>query len=103
MVIETLEPLDKKRKSFRLMNGVLVERTVEEVLPTLRQNYTNVFGISVPFCVLELFQSLFFFISFYLDWPYTGALRADFPREEQGNQRLPAEAQSPRQYPSPVN
>jgi prefoldin subunit 2 len=37
-VIETLDPLDDERKCFRLVNGVLVERTVKEVLPTLKTN-----------------------------------------------------------------
>lgn len=35
---ETLEPLPGDRKCFRLINGVLVERTVKEVLPALKTN-----------------------------------------------------------------
>ena len=35
---ETLQPLPKERKCFRLINGVLVERTIEEVLPALTTN-----------------------------------------------------------------
>ncbi|KAJ5654468.1 hypothetical protein N7490_001471 [Penicillium lividum] len=38
LVIETLNPLPQERKCFRMVNGVLVERTVEEVLPTLKTN-----------------------------------------------------------------
>ncbi|KAJ5929116.1 hypothetical protein N7454_006964 [Penicillium verhagenii] len=38
LVIETLSPLPQERKCFRMVNGVLVERTVEEVLPTLKTN-----------------------------------------------------------------
>jgi prefoldin subunit 2 len=38
LVAETLVPLPKDRKCFRLTNGVLVERTVEDVLPTLKTN-----------------------------------------------------------------
>lgn len=38
LVIKTLEPLDKQRKCFRLIGGVLVERTVEEVLPAVKQH-----------------------------------------------------------------
>ncbi|KAJ9661808.1 Cochaperone prefoldin complex subunit [Neophaeococcomyces mojaviensis] len=38
LVIETLEPLPGDRKCFRLINGVLVERTVKEVLPALKTN-----------------------------------------------------------------
>ena len=35
---ETLEPLPKDRRCFRLTNGVLVERTIEDVLPALKTN-----------------------------------------------------------------
>ncbi|KAJ5526809.1 uncharacterized protein N7484_009940 [Penicillium longicatenatum] len=38
LVIDTLKPLPQERKCFRMVNGVLVERTVEEVLPTLQTN-----------------------------------------------------------------
>ncbi|KAK5940567.1 Cochaperone prefoldin complex subunit [Knufia obscura] len=38
LVTETLEPLPGDRKCFRLINGVLVERTVKEVLPALKTN-----------------------------------------------------------------
>ncbi|KAB8073385.1 Prefoldin beta-like protein [Aspergillus leporis] len=38
LVIETLEPLPQERKCFRMVNGVLVERTVQDVLPTLKTN-----------------------------------------------------------------
>lgn len=37
-MIETLDPLDADRKCFRMVNGVLVERTVKDVLPTLKTN-----------------------------------------------------------------
>ena len=36
--METLTPLPSERKCFRMINGVLVERTVGEVLPTLQTN-----------------------------------------------------------------
>lgn len=35
---ETLQPLPKDRKCFRLINGVLVERTIDDVLPALNTN-----------------------------------------------------------------
>ena len=35
IVIETLEGVDGDRKCFRMVGGVLVERTVKEVLPAL--------------------------------------------------------------------
>ncbi|KAH1288285.1 hypothetical protein KXW28_008335 [Aspergillus fumigatus] len=38
LVIETLEPLPEDRKCFRMVNGVLVERTVKDVLPALKTN-----------------------------------------------------------------
>ncbi|KAH6606532.1 hypothetical protein Trco_005685 [Trichoderma cornu-damae] len=38
LVLETLEPLSGDRKCFRLINGVLVERTVKDVVPALRTN-----------------------------------------------------------------
>ncbi|KAL1952518.1 hypothetical protein VTO42DRAFT_5095 [Malbranchea cinnamomea] len=38
LVIETLEPLPPDRKCFRMINGVLVERTVKDVIPSLKTN-----------------------------------------------------------------
>lgn len=38
LVIETLEPLPLDRKCFRMVNGVLVERTVKDVIPSLKTN-----------------------------------------------------------------
>lgn len=38
LVLETLEPLPGDRKCFRMINGVLVERTVKDVVPALRTN-----------------------------------------------------------------
>ncbi|KAM4564161.1 prefoldin subunit 2 [Fundulus diaphanus] len=40
LVIETLKEVDPSRKCFRLIGGVLVERTVKEVLPALESNKT---------------------------------------------------------------
>jgi hypothetical protein len=39
LVTETLQPLPDNRKCFRLINGVLVERTVSDVLPALKTNW----------------------------------------------------------------
>lgn len=36
--METLEPLPADRRCFRMINGVLVERTVGEVVPALKTN-----------------------------------------------------------------
>jgi prefoldin subunit 2 len=41
LVIKTLTPLDKDRRAFRLVGGVLVERTVGEVLPSVLENRAN--------------------------------------------------------------
>jgi len=38
LVLETLAPLAGDRKCFRMINGVLVERTVKDVTPQLRTN-----------------------------------------------------------------
>ncbi|KAI1499139.1 Prefoldin beta-like protein [Biscogniauxia marginata] len=38
LVLDTLEPLSGDRKCFRMINGVLVERTVKDVIPALRTN-----------------------------------------------------------------
>jgi len=38
LVLETLEPLPGDRKCFRMINGVLVERTAKDVIPALRTN-----------------------------------------------------------------
>lgn len=38
IVLETLEPLPADRKCFRMINGVLVERTVKDVIPALKVN-----------------------------------------------------------------
>jgi prefoldin subunit 2 len=42
LVIETLKEVEKDRKCFRMIGGVLVERTVNEVLPALEQNREQV-------------------------------------------------------------
>lgn len=45
LVVDTLTKLDSGRKAFRLVGGVLVERTVGEVLPVVSQNFEGVSGI----------------------------------------------------------
>jgi prefoldin subunit 2 len=42
LVIDTLKEVEKERKCFRMIGGVLVERTVAEVLPALEQNKDQV-------------------------------------------------------------
>lgn len=41
LVVETLEPLEPTRKCHNLVGGVLVERTVAEVLPMIKQSLGN--------------------------------------------------------------
>ena len=38
LVLETLGPVSQERKCFRMINGVLVERTVKDVVPALQTN-----------------------------------------------------------------
>ncbi|KAK3329351.1 Prefoldin beta-like protein [Apodospora peruviana] len=38
LVLDTLQPLSGDRKCFRMINGVLVERTVSDVVPALQTN-----------------------------------------------------------------
>ena len=42
LVVETLKEVDQSRKCFRMVGGVLVERTVNEVLPALINNHQQV-------------------------------------------------------------
>ncbi|KAG0036110.1 hypothetical protein BGZ82_004693 [Podila clonocystis] len=42
LVVDTIAPLDGDRKCFRLVGGVLVERTVKEVLPALKTNQEGI-------------------------------------------------------------
>ena len=42
LVIETLKDVDDDRRCFRLVGGVLVERTVKDVLPALVNNKDQV-------------------------------------------------------------
>ena len=47
LVIETLKDLDPKRRCFRMVGGVLVERDVGSVLPGLRTNYEKMSEILI--------------------------------------------------------
>ena len=38
LVLKTLQPLDRRRRCFRQTGDVLVERTVEDVLPAVQMN-----------------------------------------------------------------
>jgi prefoldin subunit 2 len=38
LVIGAIEPLDPSRRCYRMIGGVLVERTIKEVLPAVKRN-----------------------------------------------------------------
>lgn len=38
LVINAIEPLDPSRRCYRMIGGVLVERTIKEVLPAVQRN-----------------------------------------------------------------
>jgi prefoldin subunit 2 len=42
LVIDSISPLEPERKCFRMVGGVLVERTIKEVLPALETNFNGV-------------------------------------------------------------
>lgn len=42
LVLEQLNKLEGDRRAYRLVGGVLVERTVAEVLPPVQQNYDGI-------------------------------------------------------------
>ncbi|WBW72662.1 prefoldin subunit Pfd2 [Schizosaccharomyces osmophilus] len=42
LVNETLKPLNKDRRCFRMIHGVLVEQTVETVMPALHTNQEGI-------------------------------------------------------------
>ncbi|GMN46701.1 hypothetical protein TIFTF001_015883 [Ficus carica] len=38
LVINAIQPLDQSRRCYRMIGGVLVERTIKEVLPAVQRN-----------------------------------------------------------------
>jgi prefoldin subunit 2 len=42
MVIDTLTPMEQNRKCWRMIGDILVERTVGEFLPAVKNNYDGV-------------------------------------------------------------
>ncbi|CAG8709660.1 1421_t:CDS:2, partial [Scutellospora calospora] len=53
-VIDTIAPLNGDRKCFRLVGGVLVERTVKDVLPALQTNHD---GVQIKSAIEQFVQS----------------------------------------------
>eukprot|EP00743_Colponemidia_sp_Colp-15_P001852 GILK01002019.1.p1 GENE.GILK01002019.1~~GILK01002019.1.p1 ORF type:complete len:161 (-),score=40.09 GILK01002019.1:49-486(-) len=45
LVLEAMEPMDSNRKCFRMVGGVLVERTVGEVRPAVAENRAKMEGV----------------------------------------------------------
>lgn len=45
LVIKTLKETDQERKCFRLVGGVLLEKTVKDVVPTLETSVQGVSGV----------------------------------------------------------
>ena len=58
LVIETLKEVEKDRKCFRMIGGVLVERTVNEVLPALETNKDQVWPFMNPLLEFLKFISI---------------------------------------------
>ncbi|CAG9460563.1 unnamed protein product [Pedinophyceae sp. YPF-701] len=48
-VLKVLAPMDKERKCCRLVSGVLVERTVGEVMPAVQKNHDMIQGAVAKF------------------------------------------------------
>uniref|UniRef100_A0A7S2XBN2 Prefoldin subunit 2 n=1 Tax=Lotharella oceanica TaxID=641309 RepID=A0A7S2XBN2_9EUKA len=42
LVVNTIKDLDPNRRCFRLIGGVLVERTIKEVLPAVKKNLEGI-------------------------------------------------------------
>ena len=73
-VIDAIGKLDPLRKCYRLVGGVLVERTVEDVLPAVTKNYESVrrvlgLGLSCLVICVELFQCCFIIHTSSNTWP----------------------------------
>lgn len=51
LVVKQLTPLDGGRRAFRLANGVLMERTVGEVLPELTNTAENVRACAIGWLI----------------------------------------------------
>ncbi|TPX67266.1 hypothetical protein SpCBS45565_g03902 [Spizellomyces sp. 'palustris'] len=45
LVVDTISPLEPERKCFRLVGGILVERTVQDVLPAVKTNMDGIQNI----------------------------------------------------------
>jgi|EP00624_Nannochloropsis_granulata_P000446 prefoldin subunit 2 len=87
LVIQQLTPLDPSRKAYRLVGGVLMERTVAEVLPILRETASKLRTI-VP----QLDEALVKKQKQTRDWREKYNIRAQSPKEIQAAQQKAAAA-----------
>jgi hypothetical protein len=55
LVIDSIAPLEPERKCFRMVGGVLVERTIKEVLPALETNHS---GVSISMTIIIICHQL---------------------------------------------
>lgn len=62
LVIDTLQDVDPSRKCYRLVEGILVERTVKEVLPALENNKEEVTTDNRIYSVFECS------VTFSMEW-----------------------------------
>lgn len=80
LVVETLTKLEPERKAFRLVGGVLMERTVAEVKPIVEQNFEGVCSY-----VLALIGSN---LNFHVDQGVTRETRCKFASQGCGKKSL---------------
>lgn len=72
--MDTLTPLEATRRAYRLVGGVLVERTVGEVLPTVKSNQEGIKQL-----LLQLAASKTDKEKAAAEWKVTLAGFSDFP------------------------
>lgn len=68
-MIETLNEVDGNRKCFRMIGGVLVERTVKEVLPSLENNKEKA-SLEFAIWILIILNGFHLTIDFTIDWNF---------------------------------
>lgn len=91
LVIDSISPLEPDRKCFRMVGGVLVERTVKEVLPALQTNYN---GVCVPL-PSPLSRTSTYLICFIIDSTSYPIIIAILQTQGTRISRIPKEAQYP--------
>lgn len=87
LVIQQLTPLDPSRKAYRLVGGVLMERTVEEVLPILTET-----AAKLKMYIPQLDDALVKKQKQTRDWREKYNIRAQSPKEIQAAQQKAAAA-----------